>query len=122
LNLFGNLAAFYIRVGARSSAVVEALRYKSEGRGIDSRWCHWNFSLTNKNQVCILGVKSAGAATGWTVGDRILVGARFFVPVQTGPGTHPASCTMGTGSFPGVKWPGRGADHPPLSSAEVKKE
>jgi len=26
--------------------MVEALRYKSEGRGFDSRWCHWNFSLT----------------------------------------------------------------------------
>jgi len=26
--------------------VVEALRYKPEGRGLDSRWCHWNFSLT----------------------------------------------------------------------------
>jgi hypothetical protein len=26
--------------------LVEALRYKPEGRGIDSRWCHWNFSLT----------------------------------------------------------------------------
>jgi hypothetical protein len=23
---------------------------------------------------------------------------------QTGPGAHPASCKMGTGSFPGVKW------------------
>jgi hypothetical protein len=30
-------------------------------------------------------------------------GARFSVPVQTGPGAHPASCTMGTGSFPGVE-------------------
>ena len=26
--------------------LVEALRYKSEGRGFDSRRCHWNFSLT----------------------------------------------------------------------------
>jgi len=26
--------------------VVEALHYKFEGRGFDSRWCHWNFSLT----------------------------------------------------------------------------
>jgi acyl-ACP thioesterase len=26
--------------------LVEALRYKPEDRGIDSRWCHWNFSLT----------------------------------------------------------------------------
>jgi hypothetical protein len=34
--------------------------------------------------------------------DRIPVG-RNFPPVQTGPGAHPASCTMGTGSFPGVK-------------------
>jgi len=23
-----------------------ALCYKLEGRGFDSRWCHWNFSLT----------------------------------------------------------------------------
>ena len=36
-------------------------------------------------------------------GDRIAVGARFSVPVQTGPETHPASCMTGTGSFPGVK-------------------
>jgi len=34
---------------------------------------------------------------------------------------HPASCTMGTGSFPGVKQPGRVVGHPPLSSAEVKE-
>jgi len=26
--------------------LVEALRYKPVGRGFDSRWCHWNFSLT----------------------------------------------------------------------------
>ena len=24
----------------------EALLYKPEGRGFDSQWCHWNFSLT----------------------------------------------------------------------------
>jgi hypothetical protein len=30
-------------------------------------------------------------------------GARFSAPVQTDSGAHPASCTMGTGSFPGVK-------------------
>jgi hypothetical protein len=38
-------------------------------------------------------------------------GGRFFAPVQTGPGAHPASRTMGTGSFPGVKWPRRGFNH-----------
>jgi len=30
--------------------LVEALRYKSEGRSFDSRWCHWNFSLTQSFQ------------------------------------------------------------------------
>jgi len=31
-----------------------------------------------------------------------------------------ASYTMGTRSFPGVKWPECGVDHPPPSSAEFK--
>jgi hypothetical protein len=34
------------RWGQGVAQLVEALRYKSEGRGFDSRWCHWNFSLT----------------------------------------------------------------------------
>ena len=38
--------------------------------------------------------------------------ARFFAPVQTVPGAHPASCTMGTGFFTGVRWPGPG--DPPI--------
>ena len=49
--------------------------------------------------------------------------ARFFAPVQTGPGTHPASCTMGTGSFPGVK-SGRGVTltpHPLLVPLVMKE-
>jgi hypothetical protein len=54
-------------------------------------------------------------------GDRIPVEARFSAPVQTGAGAHPASYTMGTGSFPGVKRPGRGVNHGPPSSAEVKE-
>ena len=36
-------------------------------------------------------------------GIESLWGVRFSAPVQTGPRVHPASCTMGTGSFPGVK-------------------
>jgi len=49
------------------------------------------------------------------------VGARFSAPVKTGPGAHPASYTIGTGSAPGVKQPGHGVNHPPPSSAEVKE-
>jgi len=47
----------------------------------------------------------------------------FFAPVQTCPGAHPASCTMGTGSFSGVKsgWGVTLTPHP-LLSAVVRKE
>jgi hypothetical protein len=44
--------------------------------------------------------------------------------VYTSDGTHPASCTMGTGDpFPGAKVRlERDFDHSPLSSAEVENE
>jgi hypothetical protein len=44
-------------------------------------------------------------------------GARFSTPVNAGLGAHPLSYAMGTGSFPGVKWPGRDVEHPLLSRA-----
>ena len=61
--------------------LVEALLYNPEGRGFDSRWCHWNFSLTqsfrpyygpgvdsasnrNEYQEYFPGVKAA-CAYGW---------------------------------------------------------
>jgi hypothetical protein len=56
-------------------------------------------------------------------GDRIAVGARFSVPVQTDPGADLASCRMGTGSlFRGLS--GRGVAltiHPHLAP-RLKKE
>ena len=45
------------------------------------------------------GLDGAGIESRW--------GARFSALFQNGPGAHPASCTMGTVSFPGVK-SGRG--------------
>ena len=49
-------------------------------------------------------------------GDRIPVGARFSAPVQTGPGTHPASCTMGRCKAAGAWcWP------PTPSSTDVEE-
>jgi len=47
------------------------------------------------------------------------MGARFIAPVQTGPGAHPASYTMGTGSFQGVK---RGFYNPPIAEVEERVE
>jgi len=39
------VACIYIW-GHAVAQLVEALRYKPEGRGFDSRWCYWIFSLT----------------------------------------------------------------------------
>jgi len=33
-------------LGDRGNTVFKVLCYKSEGRWFDSKWCHWNFSLT----------------------------------------------------------------------------
>jgi hypothetical protein len=68
---------------------------------------------------------SFGIATHYGLdgpGIEFLWEARFFAPVQTGPGAYPASYTMGTGSFPGVKWQGRGVDLPPHLTPKLKKE
>ena len=45
----------------------------------------------------------------------------FAAPVQNGPGAHPASYTLGTVSFPGLKRPGHGVDPPLPSSAESEE-
>jgi hypothetical protein len=53
---------------------------------------------------------SVGTATGYGLdgpGIESLLEARFSAPVHTVTGAHPASCTMGTGSFPAVE-SGRG--------------
>jgi hypothetical protein len=75
-----------------------------------------NFSVPSKNvfyenisRQCgpgYLSLYSDWLRTGRS-GDRNPVEASFLALFQTGPGTHPASCTMGTASFPGVE-SGRG--------------
>jgi hypothetical protein len=38
------IVPLYLRLsGAWGSVVVKALRYWSDGPGIESRWCHWIF-------------------------------------------------------------------------------
>ena len=57
--------------------------------------------------VSLVGQDSlVGIATGYGLDGPVIEsrwGARFSAPVQTGPGAHTASYTMGTGSFPGGK-------------------
>jgi hypothetical protein len=64
--------------GAYGGVMVKKLLYKPVGRRFDSRWCHWNLSVTysfrshygpgvdsasnrNECQVYFMGVKAAGA-------------------------------------------------------------
>jgi hypothetical protein len=78
----------------------------------------WNFSITNKwtflhskyflhylAPTCCrwAGYRYNDWLRAGRSGDRIPVWARFSTPVQTGPGFHPDSCTMGTGSFLWIK-------------------
>jgi len=57
-----------------------------------------------------------GIVTGYGLDGPGIESRWRRAPVQNGPGAHPASCTMCTGSFPGVK-SGRGvtlSSHPLL--------
>jgi hypothetical protein len=49
-------------------------------------------------------------------------GVRFSASVQSGRGSHPASYTIGTESFLGVKMPGRGVNNQPHLAPKLKKE
>ena len=67
---------------------------------------------------------SVGIATGYGLdgpGIESLWGEIFHTPFQNGPWAHPASYTIGTESFPGIKRPGRDVYHPRPSSAQVKE-
>ena len=55
-------------------------------------------------------------------GDRTPVRTRLSTPIQTASGVPPSPQYSGKlVSFPEVKRPGRGVDHPPSSSAAVKE-
>jgi hypothetical protein len=86
---------------------------------LDDLHLNWKIILlTYLHFICGPG-SSVGIATRYGLdgpGIEFRWGARFSAPVQTGPGAHLASCTMSTGSFPGVKY-GRGVlliTHPHL--------
>jgi hypothetical protein len=46
LRFFQHYKMYMVPLGARGGVVVKALRHKPAGRGFDSRWCHWNISVT----------------------------------------------------------------------------
>ena len=64
-----------------------------------------------------------GIATGYGLDDPGIEswwGTRFSAPLQTGPGAHPATCKMSTGSFRGKERPRRDADPSPHGHERVE--
>jgi hypothetical protein len=56
----------------------------------------------DKNNRRLHFIRGPGSVVGIVTGYGLDAPGIESAPVQTGPGAHPASCTMGTGSFPGV--------------------
>jgi len=72
--------------------------------GCDDGVLHYlSFSVSGRGRDSVVGVASDSLRAARS-GDRIPVVARFFAPVQTGPGAHPASYTMGTGGKAAGAW------------------
>jgi hypothetical protein len=74
-----------------------------------------------KDAVCNFSSLTAKPLRAGRSEDRIPFGAMFSAPVQTGPGTHPSSYSMGTWSLSWVKRPGCGVDHSSYLAQRLKK-
>jgi hypothetical protein len=96
--------------------------------GLNNDWLGWK-SITNIFWIVWLWSKgrhiSVGIATRYGLGGPRIEfrwGRNFPHPSRPALGpTQPLTRTVGTGPFPGVKQPGRGIHHPPLSSSEIKE-
>ena len=81
--------------------------------------CWFSLSLHNLSyNYYVTGIAQSvyWLATGWTGQERNPGLGEIIRVVHTTPEAYLASCTTATGSFPRVKQPERGADHPPPSS------
>jgi hypothetical protein len=90
---------------------------------LSSTWFTSICSLNGPWRLCMAGDSSVGVMTRYgldSLGIESWWVGRFSAPVQTGPWANPASYTMGTGPYPGVKQPGHGIAHPPPSSSKVE--
>jgi hypothetical protein len=107
-------------------AAVEGLKIKMASSKILQAFVNYKKSIFYKYPSASGPGSSVGIVTVYGPDDpgiESLFGARFSAPVQTGPGAHPASRTMGTESFSGVK-SGRGVTltpHPLLVPLVMKE-
>jgi hypothetical protein len=91
-------------------------------------WELWKKRCSFENREALIGKWAAIAqsvyrlATSWTVRGSNPGGSEIFRSRPDRPWGPSSLLYNGYRvSFPGVKWPGRGIDHPPPSSSEVKE-
>ena len=94
------------------------VRRRSLSEQTDALSCRF---YTNVGRNSIVGIATMRLATGWTVRGSNPRGDEIFRTRPDRPWSLPSLLYNGYRvSFPGVKRPGRGANHPPPSSVEVK--
>jgi hypothetical protein len=92
------IAGYHVN-GAKSSGYIIGNTI-GLSRNLENRRLHLIDTKSLGNIKCPLSFTAGRAGRS---GDRIPEWAIFSARVQTCPGAHPASCTMSTGSFQGVK-------------------
>ena len=76
--------------------------------------------LKHRNRDSSVGIATRYGLDGPEIESRW--GRDFLHPFTPTLGPTQPPILMGTGSFPGVKRPGRGVDHPPPASVEVNEK
>jgi hypothetical protein len=93
---------------------------------IRSNWKHDDIKLSGQKGLpniwswCCVAAGGQGTVVGVTTGYGLnSPEIECWWGLRAGPEAHPPYCTLGTGSFPVLKRPGRGADHPPPSTTNI---
>jgi hypothetical protein len=82
----------------------------------------FNFIRKHSLQICVRKVAVHLQKLLEVMSTSVYTGSRLSASFQTDSGSHPVSCTMGTGSFPGVKRLRRKAEHTRHLAPRLKKE
>ena len=91
---WGNCSGLHILLKPRSTYPLSLTLLSNSAYERNGKYCS---CLRLKNH--IRGVAYSELLRAGRSGYRIAVGARLSAPVQTGSGTNPASCKMGSGSL-----------------------
>ena len=102
----------YRSIGMKLFYILSHIKGRSQAEGLQERGAYEKTTGLNEEELSEYYImrsgrdSSVGIATRYGLdgpGIESRWGVTFSAPVQTGPGTHPASCTMSTASFLGGK-------------------